>query len=109
MGLIQFEDLSGYKPFLLTDLGRMVILAHDQLKNTPATFPPGTEVVTLDCSWTNGGLSFHGWLGVVTRAAERPGGMVFVKTPYAEVRRQPVFLARAADVEAAGLMGLVQS
>lgn len=104
-GLVEPDHLSGFQPVTLTDLGRLVMLSYEQRQNTTEKFRLGDRVISLDFTWQNNQLRFQGRDLVVTKVTD---AVVTVQRNSYQVRRAPFSLAHYADVEAAGLIGLVR-
>lgn len=107
MGLITFTESAetASRTVELTDLGLMVLFAHSQRHNTSDLFSLGERVITLDFNWQNSALRFYGRDVIVTKLTP---ALVTVQMNSYQVRRHPFNVARYADVEAAGLLGLVR-
>lgn len=105
LGLSERDDLSGFKRVVLTDLGRIVLFAHEQRENTTALFKQGDRVVSLDFGWPYHQLRFEGRDLVVMKVGKEK--LTLQRNSY-QVQRFAFNVAHYADVEAAGLLGLVR-
>lgn len=105
LGLAERDDLSGFKRVVLTDLGRIVLFAHEQRENTTALFKQGDRVVSLDFGWPYHQLRFEGRDLVVMKVGKEK--LTLQRNSY-QVQRFAFNVAHYADVEAAGLLGLVR-
>lgn len=106
MGLITFSESAetATRTVELTELGQMVLFAHQQRRNTTRDFKIGDRVVAFDFTWSNGSCWFSGREYTVYSVGKR---FVTLTDGIGQDRRNPWNLAHVADVEKAGLMELV--
>jgi hypothetical protein len=104
-GLIEFDDVSGYQPVTLTDMGRLVLFQHERRNRPVSDFKPGDRVVNVSISQQKGAWGIYNEVCTVERVG---GALVFVLSPDGhEMKKAPFHLAHVHELEEAGLDALI--